>query len=263
MTTARYFGRSVRSELAKLSLRSPLWFAVVPLAVLIPTALNYGIATAVQANQLNGGGGMDTDNGAYWIIVFTTFVLMIGAVSSLCGEVKDDTLQIVYRVQPRRWLLPVAKLVVFGGIGAITSAVAVFVMLGGFPRLFPEIWGRVDILSAEGIRLWTGIPLLTVLICALGLGLSALLPRPGLVVLIVLLWKFGLEVFVSFLPGDLGVTLQQLSPFKNGELGVGQLVTFDSLFGGENGSLLYFAAICVAIFVAGTVHLSVTDQKND
>ncbi|WP_067660816.1 ABC transporter permease [Nocardia harenae] len=254
---------AVRSEFAKLSRRSPLWYTVLPLAVLIPTALNFGIAKAVESNQLNGGGGMDTDNAAYWILVFSTFILMVGAVSALAGEFRDDTAQIVFRIQPRRWLLPVAKLVVYGLIGAVTAAFTVLVMLGGFPLLFPEIWGRVEILSADGIRLWLGIPLFTVLVCALGLGLAALLPKPGLVVMIVLLWKFGVETFVTFVPGDLGITLQQLSPFRNGELGVGQMATFDSAFGGQNGSLLYFAAICVAIFAAGTVRLTRADVRND
>nr|WP_198429100.1 ABC transporter permease [Nocardia bovistercoris] len=249
--------------MAKLSWRNPLWYLVIPSAILIPAALNYGIAAAVESNRLDGGGGMDTDNAAYWILIFSTFILMSGAVSSLCSEFKDDTLQIVYRIQPRRPLLPVAKLIVFGGIGAAAAAVTTFAILWGFPRIFPEIWGRVDILSADGIRLWCGIPLFTVLVCALGLGLAALVPKPGLVVMIVLLWKFGLEVFVGFIPGDVGETLQELSPFKNGELGVGQMATFDSVFGGQNGSFLYFAALCSAVFVIGVTRLSRADVSSD
>ncbi|MGW4366532.1 ABC transporter permease [Nocardia takedensis] len=255
--------RSVRSELAKLSWRSGLWYTIVPLAVLIPLGLNFGIAKAVEASKFDGGGGMDTDNAAYWIIVFSTFILMSAGVTSLCAEYKDNTVQIAYGIQPRRWLLPVAKLIVFGVISAVTAAVTTVIVLAGFPRVFPDIWGRVELFSAEGLRLWLGIPLLTVLVCALGLGLSALIPKPAVVVTIVLLWKFGLEVFVTFIPGEVGMTLQEWSPFKNGELGVGQMATFDSVFGGENGSLLYFAVLCVAVFVAGTVRSSVLDMKND
>ena len=44
---------------------------------------------------------------------------------------------------------------------------------------------------------------------------------------------------------------------------VGQLATFDSLFGGQNGSLLYFAAVSVAIFVLGVVRVSRTDVSGD
>lgn len=263
MSAVTYLIRSVRSECAKLSWRNALWYTIVPAAVLIPILLNYGIAMAVQTNKFDGAGGMDTDNAAYWIIVFSTFILMAGGVSSLCSEFKDNTIQIVFGIQTRRWLLPVAKLIVFGAIAAFTAWVTTFVILWGFPRLLPDVWGRVDVFSSEGLRLWFGIPLLTVLVCALGLGLAALVPKPGFVVMIVLLWKFGVEVFVNFIPGDVGMLVQRLMPFKNGELGVGQLATFESLFGGENGSLLYFGALCVVLFVAGVLRLSLTDLKND
>ena len=83
--------RSIRSELAKLSWRSPLFYALVPLAILIPFGLNAGLAVAAQLNKINGSGGMDTDNAAYWVIVFSTFIMMAGAVTSYCGEFKDRT----------------------------------------------------------------------------------------------------------------------------------------------------------------------------
>ncbi|WP_327150354.1 ABC transporter permease [Nocardia sp. NBC_01329] len=258
---ATYLVRAVRSEIAKLSWRSSVWYAIVPLAVAIPIGLNFGIAKATEANKLNGAGGMDTNNAAYWILVFSAFILMAGGVSSLCAEFKDNTVETVFGIQTRRWILPIAKLIVFGVIAALAALVVTFLILWAFPQLFPEIWGRVEVFSADGVKLLIGVPVYTLLITALGLGVAALVPKPGLVVMIVLLWKFGVEVFVTFVPGDLGVTLQQLSPFKNGELGVGQLATIESLFGGQNGSLAYFALVCVAIFGVGTVRLSLTDTK--
>ncbi|NUP26955.1 MAG: ABC transporter permease [Nocardia sp.] len=188
-----------------------------------------------------------------------SLILMAGGVSSLCAEFKDNTVEAVYGIQTRRWILPIAKLIVFGAIAALTALLVTFLILWAFPQLFPEIWGKVEVFSGDGIQLLIGVPLYTLLITALGLGVAALVPKPGLVVMIVLLWKFGVEVFLTFVPGDLGVTLQQLSPFKNGELGVGQLATIKSMFGGQTGSLLYFTAICVAIFAVGTVRLARTD----
>jgi len=261
VTVLSHLGRAVRSESAKFSWRNSLWYAVVPLAVLIPVSLNFGIAKATESNTINGGGGMYTNNAAYWILVFSTFILMSGGVSSMCAEFKNNTIETAFVIQSRRWMLPVAKLIVFGVIAAVTALMTTFVILWGFPNLFPSIWGRVDAFSADGIRLLFGVPVFTVLICALGLGLSALVPKPGLVVMIILLWKFGIEVFATFIPGDLGLFVQRLSPFKNGELGAGQLSTIKSLFGGQNGSLLYFAVLCLIVFVAGTVRLSVSDMK--
>ncbi len=253
--------RALRAELGKLSSRSPLWYAVIPLAVLIPAGLNFGIAKAAQLNKIDGSGGMDTNNAAYWIIVFSTFILMTGAVTSFCGEFRDGTAELEFAVQPRRWLLPVAKLSVFGGISGVVALVTTFGIMWGYHALFPDVWGRVDVLSYDGVRLWLGTPLLTVLVVALGLGLSALLPRPGLVVMLILLWKFGVEKFVEFLQGDFGILLQRWSPFRNAEIGAGQMVTFDSPFGGALGSMLYFAAIAVGFFVIGTVRLSRGDLR--
>ncbi|MEU1981415.1 ABC transporter permease [Nocardia sp. NPDC019395] len=260
---ARYTIRAVRSELAKLSWRNPLWYTVVPLAILIPLALNFGIAKASQAEAINGYGGMETSNATYWVLIFSTFILMSGAVSSLSNEFKDKTVETVAGIQARRWLLPVAKLIVFGVLSGAVAGATTFLLLGGFPRLFPDVWGGVDAFSGAGIRLLICVPILTVLVCALGLGLAALLPKPGLVVMIVLLWKFGIEVFVTFVNNDFGRMLQRLSPFKNGELGVGQLSTVESYFGGPNGSLLYFAVPCLVIFVLGTLRLSTGDMKSD
>ncbi|MFF2082384.1 ABC transporter permease [Nocardia sp. NPDC058176] len=258
-----YLARSVRSELAKLSWRNSLWFSVVPLAVLIPVLINFGIAKAAQAQAINGLGGMETNNTTYWVLIFSTFILMSGAVTSLCAEFKDKTVETVYGIQARRWLLPVAKLIVFGTVSGVVALATTFLLLGGFPRLFPDIWGKVDAFSADGIRLLICVPIFTILVCALGLGLSALLPKPGVVVMVVLLWKFGIEVFVTLMPGDLSTLLQRLSPFRNGELGVGQMSTITSLFGGENGSLLYFGVLCVTIFVIGTVRMSTGDTKSE
>ena len=258
---ATYLVRSVRAEFAKLSIRSPLWYAVIPLAVLIPAVLNFGIAKAAQLNKFDGSGGMDTNNAAYWIIVFTTFILMTGAVTSFCGEFRDGTAELAFARQPRRWLLPVAKLLVFGGISGVVTMVTTVGIMWGYHLLFPDVWGRVDVLSYDGVRLWLGTPLLTVLVIMLGIGLSALIPRAGLVVMLILLWKFGVEKFVEFLQGDFGIRLQRWSPFRNAELGAGQMAAFDSPFGGAAGSMLYFAAIAIGFFILGLVRLSRTDLR--
>ncbi|MFW0792740.1 ABC transporter permease [Gordonia sp. CPCC 205515] len=260
---SRHLTRAVSSELAKLSWRSPLWFAIVPLAIVIPVAINFGIAKATQMEAIDGSGGMDTNNAGYWVIVFSTIIMMSAPVSSFSNEFKDRTIEIVFSIQPRRWLLPVAKLIVFGTISAIVIAVTIFGILWGFPHLFPEIWGRVDLWSAAGLRQWAGTAYLAVLICALGLGLAVLLPRPGLVIMVILLWIWGVETFVGMIQGDIGLTLQNYSPFKNATLGVGQITSIESPFGGPNGSLVYFTIIAVAVFVAGLLRLASTDVASE
>ncbi|ADG80876.1 ABC-type transport system involved in multi-copper enzyme maturation, permease component OS=Tsukamurella paurometabola (strain ATCC 8368 / DSM / CCUG 35730/ CIP 100753 / JCM 10117 / KCTC 9821 / NBRC 16120 / NCIMB 702349 / NCTC 13040) OX=521096 GN=Tpau_4315 PE=4 SV=1 [Tsukamurella paurometabola] len=248
-------GAAVRSELAKLSWRAPSVAVAAPLAVLIPVLINLAIAEAAARNKINGAGGMQTNNVAYWVLMFSTFILMAGAVYSTSAEFGNGTVDLVFARQPRRWLLPVAKALVFGAIAVVTSAITVAILLFGFPVLYPDIWGTVDVFSAAGVRILVGVPLHMALITLLGVGLASLVPRPGLVLTLVLLWRFGVETFVTFVQGDVGILLQRLAPFRNAELGAGQLSTITSLFGGANGSLLYFAAICVLVFFAGVYRI--------
>ncbi|MFB8004703.1 ABC transporter permease [Nocardia sp. NPDC056000] len=254
---------SVRSELAKLSRRSPLWFAIVPLAVLLPLALNAGLAIATGMNKVNGSGGMDTNNAGYWVMIFSTVILMSAGVASLSNEFKYATVELVYSAQPRRWLLPVAKLIVFGLIAVTATFVTVVMLLVAFPAVFPDVWGRVDATSAAGLRLLWALPVFAFLVSALGIGIAGLIPRPGVVVGAVLLWKFGIEAFSALLPVKIGNVVQQWMPFKNGELGAGQYPTIHPIFGGANGSLAYFALIAAVFFALGTVGLSRRDPTTD
>ncbi len=254
--------RGIRSELSRWAWRSPVMYAFIPLAVLIPVILNAAIAIASSNDLLPTNGGMETDNAGYWVIIFTTFILMLAGITSTCGEFSNRTIGTYLAIQPRRWVLPASKLVTFGGLGFVVSLVTIAGILGLFPLIFPDVWGTVSIGSAAGLHLVIGVPLLTFFTCALGIGLSLLVHRSGVVVMMVLLWKFGIEIFFTFIPGDIGLWLQRWSPFKNGELGAGQVATIDSPFGGAVGSMVYFAVLCAVFFVWGVVRLHRADIRD-
>ncbi|MEU8899832.1 ABC transporter permease [Nocardia sp. NPDC048505] len=263
MSAAKELGRAVASEFAKLSWRSPVWLAVVPIAVLLPVAVNASLAIATQMNKVNGGGGMDTNNAGYWVMIFSTIILMSAGVTSLSNEFKYATVHLVYSAQPRRWLLPAAKQIVYGLIAAATTLFTVLILLGLFPRVFPEVWGRVDLTSAAGLRLLWALPTFAFFVTALGLGLAALVPRPGVVLGTVLLWKFGIETFSAMLPVKIANQVQRWMPFKNGELGAGQYPTSKPAFGTPNGALLYFALLATALLLLGAYRLTRRDPTTD
>ncbi|MFT3901246.1 MAG: ABC transporter permease [Gordonia sp. (in: high G+C Gram-positive bacteria)] len=255
--------RAVRSEMAKLSWRSPVWYALVPLAIILPIGINSTLAAAAQMNKINGGGGMDTDNAAYWVIIFSTFILMAGAVTSYCGEFANRTAEIVFGISPPRWRLPVAKVVVFGAIAAGTVFLTTLANLAVLPKVFPEIWDRVDPLDPAGIRLLIGTPILALLVVVLAVGLAMIIPRAGAVIMLLLLWKWGVDIAVALIPGGFGIFLQRSSLFKNGEMGAGQSPTFQSMFGSANGSMAYFAVVSLIVFGIGLLRLTRRDVPND
>lgn len=255
--------RAVRAELIKLTRHSPVLYVYIPLAIAIPVILNLGIAIAQQQDLLMGQGGMETGNAGFWIITFTTMILMLAGVSSTCGEYGHQTIGRYLGIQPRRWVLPVAKLATFGGIGFLVSLITTLGILLIFPLAFSQVWGGVQAFSADGWRLIVGIPLVTFFTCALGIGLSLLIRRAGTVVLAVVLWKWGAEVFATYIPGSTGMWLQRLSPFRNAEMGAGQVATLDSAFGGPTGSLIYFAVLCLGFFGWGVWRLVRRDVDTD
>ncbi|AHH19045.1 putative ABC transporter, membrane protein [Nocardia nova SH22a] len=263
MSAAVDLGRAVRSELAKLSWRSPVWLAIVPVAVLLPLAVNASLAIATQMNKVNGTGGMDTNNAGYWVMIFSTIILMAAGVTSLSNEFKYATAELVYGAEPRRWMLPVAKAIVFGLIAAAATLATVLVLLAVFPAVFPDVWGRVDLTSSAGLRLLWALPVFDFFVSTLGIGIAGLVPRPGVVVGAVLLWKFGIETFSAMLPVKIGNIVAQWMPFKNGELGAGQYPTTTPAFGGANGALAYFALLASVFFVIGMVRLSRRDLATD
>lgn len=255
--------RGVRSELARWSWRSPVVLIFVPLAIGIPILINLVIALAARGDLIANTGGVETDNAGYWAIVFTSLIMMLAAVSATCGEYRNRTIDKYLTIAPRRWGLPAAKLVTYGCLAIMVALVTIVVLLWLFPLIFPDVWGGVSIGSGDGIRLIIGVPVLGFFICALGIGLSLLIRRSGIVIMAILLWKYGVELAFTFVPGGFGDWLQRWSPFRNGELGAGQGATSTPTpFGGDTGSLIYFGVLCLLIFAFGVVKLYRSDIED-
>jgi len=254
----------VRTELTKLSWRNPLFWLAVPLSILIPVGINYGLVKAHQAGMTDGSGGMDTDNSGYWIMLFAPFIMMAVAVSSFCSEFNNRTIELSTAIEPRRWIVPVAKLTVYGAVTALTVMTSALILLVGFPRFFPDVWGRVDLQSEQGLRIWIGIPIYAVLVLAMGLGLAVLIPRASLVIAAIVLWKYGVEMmaFPRLSTSELGARIQQYGPFANAEYGAGQFAAFEPPFG-SNVALTYFGVFAVVIFTIGLARLTLRDLKSD
>lgn len=251
---------AVRAEFTKLAggglWLSPVLYACLPLASLLPLALNAAIAAAAQADLLIGAGGMETGNVSCWTLTFTVLIMMFAAVASTCREYADRTIGAQLSIQPRRWTMPVAKVITYGLLAVVASLVTTLTLLLVFPVVFPDVWGTVEPWTTRGVRQIYGVPLVALLLVALGTGVSLLVRRSGAVIMLVLLWKFGVEFFFTFIPGETGVLLQRLSPFKNAETGAGQQSSIETLFGGPAGSLVYFAVVCLVILLVGVVRLS-------
>ncbi|MGX1807197.1 hypothetical protein ACWIGI_15900 [Nocardia sp. NPDC055321] len=254
---------AIRAELTKLTWRSGVLWAAIPLSIIVPLVLTAGIAALNEAIWdknaaatpdevlLPGGYSMTPDNAVYWVLFFSTFFMMCAAVNSYGSEVRSKTVVLFNYIQPRRWTLLTAKLVVFGGLGAATTAVAVLAINGIVPRFSPRTWSEVSLFTPAGIRFVWAIPLYTVLLVALGLGLVALVRQTYIVVAAVLFLKLGTEAALLLASVDFGNALRRYSPFINAEYSTGQMQGMPDGIWGRNVAIAFYATCFLTVFGIG------------
>ncbi|MBD0020708.1 hypothetical protein GII33_18955 [Gordonia pseudamarae] len=254
---------AIRAELTKLTWRSGTLWAAVPLSIIIPVLVTGVIAAGNQmiadtnreagpdAVQLPGGYSMTPDNSVYWVLFFATFIMMCAAVNSYGTEIKNKTVDLFGFIQPARWTQVVAKLVVFGTIGALSTAAGVVFINGVFPHLFPGSWSDVGLFTGEGVRFLWSIPLYTLLLIAAGLGMVAIVRHTYIVVAFMLFVKLGTEAFLAFADIDLAERVRRYSPFVNAEYSTGQMQGMPDGIWGENIAIGYYAVIFLAVFAVG------------
>lgn len=259
----RQLGRAIRAELAKLSWRSGIFWAAIPLSIVIPVVITGGIAAAQEyISNLNshagpdevvlpGGYSMTPDNTVYWVLFLSTFVMACAAVNSYGSEVKNRTTDAFGYIQPCRWTLLTAKLVVFGVLGALTTFVGVIVINGVFPHVFTTIWADITVFSPQGIRFLWSIPLYTFALVGLGLGLVALIRSTFMVVALLLFVKLGTEAFLTVGDPDTADDLRHYSPFLNAEYSTGQTMGVPDGMWGPSMAIAYYGVIFGVVFLVG------------
>ena len=252
--------RAVRAEFAKLGHRSPLWYAVLPLAAFIPAALTFGIAKAVQLNKI--------DAAAAW----TPTTPRTG---SSCSHVHPDdrrgdlVLRREFRDGTTSWPSPSSHADgCYPSPNLSSSAVSRYGLDDhhirhhvGYHLLFPRCLGP-STCSPTTVCAYGSVRRCSRCSSLRSVSIVGAVPRPGLVVMLILLWKFGVEKFVEFLQGTSESCCSAGHRSATPRSAPVRWVTFDSPFGGALGSMLYFAAIAIGFFIAGVVHLAKADLRS-
>jgi ABC-2 type transport system permease protein len=232
----------LNAERIKLSTtRSPLWSAVA-IAV-----LSLGLA-AVQASTVYGPGGLSPEKAAMGVAIFGVPVLMILASLTVTNEYRSGLIRTTFMAVPNRMLVLVAKAVVaalFSGVYAAVMVMASIVVAGSDP----QSW-----------RLVGAIALYAMLAAVLGVGVGALLRASAGAVALLLLWPLVAEPVLGNLP-NIGSKVGPYLPFANAFtfIHVQWLYPAYHMPWGELGSMLYFAAVAAAVFVAALVTINRRD----
>jgi ABC-2 type transport system permease protein len=244
MTTTANLLRAERIKL--FSTRAPWWCLALAFAAPLGfTALFFALAgpeipPTVGNTQLASGNGRT--------------VLVVLAILATASEFNWGTMRLTFQAVPGRVPALLAKVVVIGAVGAGLGLLVGFGSWGLATLVNPD--ADLALHSGAEWRSVLGQSLVFLLAAVAGVGVALLLRSVAFALTAVLVWTQVLEGVVVFIPGA-GKHIYQWMPFHAADQFVGA-----GGFGGGAlqlppaplgpwGYLGYFAAICVALFVAG------------
>ncbi|WIV59667.1 hypothetical protein [Amycolatopsis nalaikhensis] len=244
MTTTTNLLRAERIKL--FSTRAPWW--CLGIAVVAPlgfTALFFALAgpeipATVGNTQLASGNGRT--------------VLLVLAVLATASEFNWGTMRLTFQAVPARVPALVAKAVIVCVVGAVLGLVVGFGSWGLAALVQPD--ADLALHTAADWRAVLGQSLTFLVTALIGVGVALLLRSVAFALTVVLVWTQVLEGVIVFIPG-IGKHIYQWMPFHAADefAGAGGFAAgplqLPSAPLGPWGYLGYFAAIGVALFVAG------------
>jgi len=233
---------AVNAERIKLfTTRSPLWSAAV-IAV-----LSLGLA-AVQASTAYGPGGVAPQKAAMGVAVFGVPVLMILSALTVTNEYRNGVIRTTLAAVPNRALVLAAKAVVAACVSGVYAAVMV---MGSIvvAHSDPRNW-----------RLVGAIALYAMLAAVLGVAVGALVRASAGAVALLLLWPLVAEPLLGNMP-NISSRVGPYLPFANAFtfIDVQWLYPYYAMPWGPVGSIVYFALVVAAVFVAALVTINRRD----
>jgi ABC-2 type transport system permease protein len=214
--------------------RSPLWSAI---AVAV---LSLGIA-ALQASTVYGPGPLEPQKAAMGVAVFGVPVLMILSALTVTNEYRSGLIRTTFMAVPNRTLVLVAKAVVAAAFSSFYAAVMVAASI-------------VVARSHFDVRLIGGIALYAALAAVVGVAVGALLRASAGAVAVLLLWPLVVEPMLGNMP-NISTQVGPYLPFGNAFrfVDVAWLYPYYAMPWGPLGSIVYFAGVAAALFVAALV----------
>ena len=231
----------LNAERVKLTTtRSPLWSAI---AVAV---LSLGLA-AIQASTVYGPGPLEPQKAAMGVAVFGVPVLMILSALTVTNEYRSGLIRTTFMAVPNRTLVLAAK---------ATVAAA-------FSSFYAAVMAAASIVVAHSHLEWRlvgGIALYAALAAVVGVAVGALLRASAGAVAVLLLWPLVAEPLLGNMP-NISTQVGPYLPFGNAFrfIDVTWLYPYYAMPWGPLGSIVYFAGVAAALFVAALVTVNRRD----
>lgn len=244
--------------------RSPWWFIALPLAVAIPLLITYAVAAISERFATLGSSSIrvtaaESDNSIYWVINLGVLILAVGAAHAQASATRGATADTERYLFGSPSTVILARILFYGSIAAVTVLAMTVLLMTSLPRIFPVVYGNIDLGSSVGLRFCWAVPLFAFCAVALGIGLAALTDSGVTTIALLLLWTGVVENATALIPN--GMKIQQYMPFFNGIYGTGQKLVLTPVWG-PTGALVYFAAIAAVFAAAGIAATAVRRARH-
>ena len=265
----------IQSELIKIRSTKALWWTS---GLILFFSLGFALLNGGMTGSLLSSAEAQKDQELYMSVVssinagmglngFLTFgmmIVMIQSVMMVTTEYGANTSKTTLLATPTRWQVPIAKFLVYGLIASILAFISnvVGTILArwslGWKLEDEELLSKAG-LGADGLweQIWrTEVFLLLTIAAAIGVGYLVRNTADGIAAL--LLWNLVIEGTLVQLVPKVRDWLPPYMPFTNADAFTGMHDLEDAPWG-QTGSILYFAAWCVVLFVAGLITLKKRD----
>lgn len=234
------------------STRSPWWCMIT--AALVTIGL-----TAIFAAAISGSEVADLTPGfTQFTYTFGLIVMMVMATLAVTTEYRFSTIRATFLAVPQRTPALVAKAVVVAALAGIVGEIAAVSSWGVAYLIQPDAPLALD--GADQYRNVFGVGLIYVFAAVFAIAVGLIVRHSAGAIVVQLVYVLLLEGLLPAIP-RIGDSIQRWLPFVVGDnFIVGSQPAMDDgppvvegLPFGPWGSLAYFAAVCIALFIVGCV----------
>ncbi|MGO1949927.1 MAG: ABC transporter permease subunit [Mycobacteriaceae bacterium] len=191
--------------------------------------------------------------------LFGLMIILIQSVLLVTGEYGNGTAKSSALAAPKRWQLPVAKWIVYGALTVVVTLVTSIACIyfgrwiAGTQIDESVILDRMSLSADDAWTIILRMVIYTLFGVGLAIGVAYMLRRTAGAMAVVLLWVLVLEDIIGMIP-KIQDWIPQYLPFKNMNAAF-SMSDLDNAPWGQTGSVVYFIAVCLVIFIAGVVTL--------
>ena len=247
--------RTALSEWTKLRTTASLWWTTA-LFIVFGVGFIGVFAVLIKKSQEADVPAVMPVTHAASLIQNGLIILIIQAIMVVTSEYRFNFIATTFQASPNRTYVAFIKWLVYAVFAAILTFLCLVASLSIAKGILPD--SPFKLTDNDVVRLMWVLPLEAVLVVTFAMGVAWLVRQTAGAVSIVLIWYLVLENRLLVIVPKVGPKIHGYMPFVNFHAFYTKTDVPDIAWG-YNGSLLYFIAWAVGLFVIGVVLLNRRD----